>query len=386
LAIRTNNAERVRVLGSGANAGFVGIGVAAPTALLDVNGAFRARGASTLNGSLGVDGASTFTGLLTANGGITTNTLAATTSVTTPLVTNAGTLALSATGANIITASTNGAERLRIDANGQVGIGMTPGRTLDVTGTFGVTGATTLAGATQVNNTLGVTGATTLSNTLTVSGASQVNNTLGVTGVLTASAGVRTPSVTNPSGALSLTATGGTLGLAATGANPITLATNGVERLRVDSVGRVGIGTNNPTAAQLMIVSSDAQRIGLLLRGALGQESNFFEVQANDGTPLFSVNAFDTLGAPNPRAVVSSAFLASGTVTLSSIAGATPGSTMGSNDRIVVADPNGTLSQVSPGAFVSIYAWGLKGNTGSTSSGVLGGAPAPGSNFIGTLD
>ncbi|NBU26602.1 MAG: hypothetical protein EBS39_13525, partial [Gammaproteobacteria bacterium] len=32
------------------------------------------------------------------------------------------------------------------------------------------------------------------------------------------------------------------------------------------------------------------------------------------------------------------------------------------------------------------YAWGLKGNTGSTSSGVLGGAPAPGSNFIGTLD
>jgi hypothetical protein len=38
-------------------------------------------------------------------------------------VTNAGTLALSATGANVITASTNGSERLRIDSAGNVGIG-----------------------------------------------------------------------------------------------------------------------------------------------------------------------------------------------------------------------------------------------------------------------
>jgi hypothetical protein len=44
-------------------------------------------------------------------------------SVTTPLVTNAGTLALSATGANIVTASTNGTERMRIDSAGNVGIG-----------------------------------------------------------------------------------------------------------------------------------------------------------------------------------------------------------------------------------------------------------------------
>jgi hypothetical protein len=45
--------------------------------------------------------------------------------LTTPLVTNAGTLALSATGANIVTASTNGVERLRIDSAGNVGIGLT---------------------------------------------------------------------------------------------------------------------------------------------------------------------------------------------------------------------------------------------------------------------
>lgn len=38
-------------------------------------------------------------------------------SVTTPLVTNAGTLDLSATGANIVAVSTNGAERMRIDSS-----------------------------------------------------------------------------------------------------------------------------------------------------------------------------------------------------------------------------------------------------------------------------
>lgn len=50
-------------------------------------------------------------------------TASATTSVTTPSVTNAGTLALSATGANVVTASTNSTERLRITSNGGVSFG-----------------------------------------------------------------------------------------------------------------------------------------------------------------------------------------------------------------------------------------------------------------------
>jgi hypothetical protein len=50
-------------------------------------------------------------------------TVSASTSVTTPSVTNAGTLALSATGANIVTASTNSTERMRITANGGVSFG-----------------------------------------------------------------------------------------------------------------------------------------------------------------------------------------------------------------------------------------------------------------------
>ena len=82
LAIRTANLERMRILGSGANAGFVGINTLAPTARLDVDGTLRARGAASFDNTV------TVTNLLTANGGVAT-----------PSVTNAGTLALSATGA-----------------------------------------------------------------------------------------------------------------------------------------------------------------------------------------------------------------------------------------------------------------------------------------------
>jgi hypothetical protein len=74
--------------------------------------------AITLDGTNGIT-----TPALDSTGGSTFTTLLASTSLTTPLVTNAGTLALSATGANIVTASTNGAERLRITSAGNVGIG-----------------------------------------------------------------------------------------------------------------------------------------------------------------------------------------------------------------------------------------------------------------------
>jgi hypothetical protein len=73
-------------------------------------------------------------GATTANTGAFT-TVGATTSVTTPLVTNAGTLSLTATGNNVIAASTNGSERMRITGAGNFGIGLTdPDATLEVRG------------------------------------------------------------------------------------------------------------------------------------------------------------------------------------------------------------------------------------------------------------
>jgi hypothetical protein len=80
LAFRTANIERMRILGAGANAGFVGINTVAPTARLDVDGSLRARGAATFNDTV------TVTNLLTANGGVAT-----------PSVSNGGTLALNST-------------------------------------------------------------------------------------------------------------------------------------------------------------------------------------------------------------------------------------------------------------------------------------------------
>lgn len=102
---------------------------------------------------------------LTVTSAANTATLGASTSVTTPLVTNAGamtvsatagalalsgagTVSLTATGANIITASTNGGVRLTIDSSGLIGIGTGTVRAqVHVYGTGQTTAALTDAGA-----------------------------------------------------------------------------------------------------------------------------------------------------------------------------------------------------------------------------------------------
>ena len=90
-------------------------------------------GANAVIGPIAVSGDS-----VDVNGAVT-----ASTSLTTPLVTNADTLALSATGANIVTASTNGVERLRVTSAGNVGVGTSsPATALDVSGTANATNIT----------------------------------------------------------------------------------------------------------------------------------------------------------------------------------------------------------------------------------------------------
>jgi hypothetical protein len=115
-------------------------------------------------------------GATTPNTGVFT-TASASTSVTTPLVTNAGTLSLSATGANVLTASTNGSERMRFDSSGRILIGTTStsndctaifaGRSGDAAGgcivRFDTNNTSPSDGATLSNLSFGTVGTTSFS-------------------------------------------------------------------------------------------------------------------------------------------------------------------------------------------------------------------------------
>ncbi|NBU24819.1 MAG: hypothetical protein EBS39_04220, partial [Gammaproteobacteria bacterium] len=184
----------------------IGNGLTVTTGGLTVSG-----GATSLAGTLGV------TGLLTATGGVSTPTLAATTSVTTPSVTNAGTLALAATGANAITLATNGTVRATLTSAGvlQAGNVAIGGGTINGT-SVGATTASTGRFTTLDATSLATTGDGTVRGALSVTGATTL------TGLLEAKSGVTTTSITTSrNGTIggTLTVTGiTTLGTVSTGA------------------------------------------------------------------------------------------------------------------------------------------------------------------------
>ena len=266
--------------------------------------------------------------------------------VTTPLVTSSTSLALAtatsalqlaaAGGSDYVTVTTSNLERLRVAANGNVGIGTdAPGKQLDVAGTFRATGDSVIGakldvtGATTLASTLNVNGVTTLAGMLNANGGvttGAVTATAVSTGTLTA-----TTSLTSP-----LLSSTGALSLAATGANDVTISTGGVVRVRIGSDGQVSIGSvdidgsfrargastfdglltagggiktssvgsdaslaltakDGITASVdgterlridvngVRIVSGAAGQVGLIVRGASGQTANLLEVQDGAG-------------------------------------------------------------------------------------------------------
>jgi hypothetical protein len=158
-------------------------------------------------------------------------------SVTTPLVTNAGTLALSATGANIVTASTNGSERMRITSAGNVGIGTSsPAAKLDVS-SGALTGALIVGG--DFNTTTGArTNATRKYAVLGVPHYTNAEEPMTFA-VLNAGASVNEIIIGGGQGNLN----------AATSIEFYTAANNttitGTERMRIDSSGNLLVGTTS---------------------------------------------------------------------------------------------------------------------------------------------
>jgi hypothetical protein len=287
---------------------------------LDVTGATRLRSTVLVDGATTIDDTLNVTGNTTVGGTLgVTSTATASKFVPTGNVTAGNGMYLPA--ANEVAFSTNGAERLRLDNNGNVGVGTDdPQFRLDVTGSFRATTNATVGG------TLGVTGATTL------------GDTLAVTGTTTSSKFI-------PTGG---TAVGNGMYLPA--ANNLAFSTAGTERLRIDANGLVGIGAG--TAARTLDVFGTF--------GATGA--------ANLGSTL-AVSGNTTVGGT---------FGVSGATTLSALGGATPTAAMGGNDRIVVTNSSGLLSNVSVAGLVTANAWGLSGNAiGASGDGNsnLNGAP-----------
>jgi hypothetical protein len=288
------NTERMRIT----SLGRVGINTTAPSSELDVDGSIIARTALTSLGTLAVsdamnyNGASVFFIRSRLNGG----------TVQIGTETPAGTLyyPISIVGATDYTAfSTSTSEAMRIIANGNVGIGTTnPAQRLEVSGVIRTSSTEprlsfldTDSAAdekewviTGINGPLQIQGI----NDAGAGGGDVIRLTRVANSVRTISglrAGATSYELSNFDRSLMFSGGVSTVGTAT--AHDFVVESNDTERMRVTSIGRVGIGTTNP--AQLFSV---AGTLGVSEAGQNGQRLLISSsgsgalINQNDNSPL----------------------------------------------------------------------------------------------------
>lgn len=190
--------------------------------------------------------------------------------------------------------------------------------------------------------------AASLTNTRTLWGQN-FNGTANVTGALTSVGDI------TGTGAVTLTATSGTLALTATGVNIITASTNGTERARVFGTGEVGVNTTvvTGTATQALQVNSGAYISGNI---GIGTTNPSVKLDVN-GSVRFRSSITDNNNATGSANQVLTAGPSGAGVTWASISAASVGAISG----VTVTNDMATTTPLFP-IFTS--------STGTTITGV----------------
>jgi hypothetical protein len=289
---------------------------------------------ATGSGNVVLSASPTFTGTvgasgISASGTITTSSNLATTSSATVALTSSGTIAIGGTSsANAITVGqSTGSQTLNL-ATGATSSGNT--KTLNI-GTAGLSGSTT-------NITIGsaVSGATSTTT---------LNGTVSIASVIAAPLGaVGTPSYTF---------TGDTnTGMWSPGADTIAFSEGGVEAMRINSSGNVGIGTTAP--AQRLHVRQDQD----------GTTAALIQNRNGTGSPAsalqFISGAFDL--SDNRYSMISSAGGSNNTLQFWTAEGAAPTQKM-----VITSGGNVGIGETSPGARLHVSG----GTVGTTAGNLL---------------
>jgi hypothetical protein len=280
------------------------------------------------------------------------------------------------------TVETAGSEVLRVDANGNVGIGTT--NTLAVAdpknqsvlnvgvvtsnsvtaaaGTFGslnVSGTLTYDDVTNVD----AVGYSTFREGINVQGAGSTTTTLNVTGVTTMTGDVNIAAAFNIPDAITHVGDTNTK-IRFPAADTFTVETGGSERVRVDSSGNFGIGTASP-ATPLDVLAQSSDGIAARLRGRASDNFAGLQFTPNDGT-----SQSGAIGCASNTMVFST--------------GPTERARIDSSGRLLIGTSTvrnaGNASQPSRSPLYFIE--GAGANAYSLFTGILGRADANGPNFV----